>query len=187
MRGSVTVPDSWLISTVVSMSDLEDALSLNGSDRCWTAFADPRYESLNAMFGGWTTAVALRAALLSSGGEVRPSAITVNFVDRVEPGTEISVTTRQIGGSRSVEHWLTEVCPADDDRVLVIATVVLTNRRDTDGHTQPTMPHAPDPDSLGVFHPPGPQGERSTSGAHSRLWSRSGVLLATSEQICWYR
>jgi acyl-CoA thioesterase len=33
----------------------------------------------------------------------------------------------------------------------------------------------------------GTRGEQSTSGAQLRIWSRSGALLATSEQLCWYR
>jgi len=33
----------------------------------------------------------------------------------------------------------------------------------------------------------GTRGEQSTSGQQARLWSRSGVLLATTEQLCWYR
>ena len=33
----------------------------------------------------------------------------------------------------------------------------------------------------------GTRGESSTSGQQARLWSRDGTLLATSEQLCWYR
>ena len=29
--------------------------------------------------------------------------------------------------------------------------------------------------------------EQSTSGQQARLWSRAGALLATTEQLCWYR
>mgnify|MGYP002632381802 CR=1 FL=1 len=260
------------------MSDLEEALTLRSGDEGSTAFADPRYESINAMFGGWTTAIALRATLEAAENAALPSAITVNFVDRVEPGAKVHTRSRLVGSSRSVEHWLTELLSADG-RTLALATVVLSNRRDTDGHTQPSMPEAPDPETLDEFHPPGPQGERSmmrpvtgqpphgradttsthwvremtgrpvdhlqlafladqfaprpffwsegprpaatlcmsvyfhatadevaavgddyifseatgsrgdnsTSGQHARLWSRSGVLLATTEQLHWYR
>ena len=31
------------------------------------------------------------------------------------------------------------------------------------------------------------RGEQSTSGQQARLWSRAGALLATTEQLCWYR
>jgi len=33
----------------------------------------------------------------------------------------------------------------------------------------------------------GTRGESSTSGQKARLWSRDGTLLATTEQLCWYR
>ena len=33
----------------------------------------------------------------------------------------------------------------------------------------------------------GTRGELSTSGQQARLWSRLGALLATTEQLCWYR
>lgn len=33
----------------------------------------------------------------------------------------------------------------------------------------------------------GTRGEHSTSGSQVRLWSRDGVLLATTEQLAWYR
>ncbi|MEO6125332.1 MAG: hypothetical protein ABIR32_16635 [Ilumatobacteraceae bacterium] len=55
---------------------------------------------------------------------------------------------------------MTELAAADD-RILALAMVVLSNRRDTDGHTQFLMPDAPHPESLGEVHPPGQQVERS--------------------------
>jgi acyl-CoA thioesterase len=260
------------------MSDLEAALALRTGDTGWTAFADPRYESINAMFGGWTAAIALAGTLEGAASDALPSAITVNFVDRVEPGSQVHTRSRCVGSTRSVGHWLTELL-SSDGRTLAIAMVVLSNRRQTDGHTQPSMPDAPDPETLEEFHPPGRQGERtmirpvtgqpphgrrdttssawvrdetgrpvdhlqlafladamaprpffwsdgprpsatlcmsvyfhanadeiaavgddyifneatgsrgesSTSGQHARLWSRSGVLLATTEQLHWYR
>jgi acyl-CoA thioesterase len=33
----------------------------------------------------------------------------------------------------------------------------------------------------------GTRGEQSTSGQQARLWSRAGSLLATTEQLAWYR
>ena len=33
----------------------------------------------------------------------------------------------------------------------------------------------------------GTRAEYSTSGQQARLWSRDGTLLATTEQLCWYR
>jgi hypothetical protein len=33
----------------------------------------------------------------------------------------------------------------------------------------------------------GTRGIASTSGQQARLWSRQGTLLATTEQLAWYR
>jgi acyl-CoA thioesterase len=261
------------------MSDLAEALTLRPDDGSWIAFADPRYESTNSMFGGWTSAIALLAVIADADPESRPSAITTNFIDAVPPGSEVRIRNRRLGGSRSISHWISELTSCDDGRTLAHATVVMTARRGTDGYVQATMPAAPDPDTLEEFHAPGTQGERSlirpivghppysrsdtrssswvreltgrdvdraqlafladqfaprpffwsdgprlsatltmsvyfhatddeiaavgddyvlseaiasrgessTCGQHALLWSRSGTLLATTEQLCWYR
>ena len=62
------------------MSELEEALTLRPADENWTAFADPRYESINAMFGGWTAAVALRATLKTADSDAMPSAIRIDKI-----------------------------------------------------------------------------------------------------------
>jgi len=75
----------------VRVSDLAEALALRPTgDGHWLAFADPRYQSTNEMFGGWTAAVTLRGAMQSSDEAATPSAITINFVRLVESGTECS-------------------------------------------------------------------------------------------------
>jgi acyl-CoA thioesterase len=264
----------------VADNELETALTVNrAADGQWTAYADPSYESLNGMFGGWTAAVALRAVTNDVEGRATPSALTINFVDRVVPGTEVDIRTQQMGGSRSVAHWRVEVSGPGRQDTLAFASVALADRRDSDGLIDILMPHAPDPETLEVLHPPGPQGRRtisrpitgnppfgrgstlstawvremsgravdhlqlafladiraprsffwseaprpsatitlsvyfhateqeldevgddyvlseafgtrgaqSTSEEHLRLWSRQGALLATSEQLAWYR
>src|SRR5256885_220430 len=66
-------------TSVRNMSDLEEALTLRPtSPGNWLAFADPRYESTNAMFGGWTAAILLRAANDHANREGSPASITVN-------------------------------------------------------------------------------------------------------------
>jgi acyl-CoA thioesterase len=260
------------------MSELEEALTLRPTDDGWLTHAHPGFHGLNAMFGGWITAIALRAIVESAEGDGQPSAITVNFVDPIPPSSEVTIRTRRLGGSRSVSHWLAELATVGADAPAAIATAVMATRRESDGHVQPTMPDAPDPEILEEFHAPGPQGERSlirlitglpygrmdtysthwvrdltgrrmdrlqlayfadqfaprsffwspeprpsatltmtvyfhgtddeidavgddyilseavgtrgessTSGQHARLWSRAGVLLATTEQLAWYR
>lgn len=264
----------------VAAGDLEHALRLTQlDDALWSARADVNYEAANGMFGGWTTAVALRAVTDRAESDAQPAVITINFVHVIPPGTDLHIQTRRVGGGRSVSHWQSEVMSVDHDETFAYASVMLANRRDTDGHVDVKMPDAPDPETLKVFSPPGTFGERtvlrpvegfppfgrsdtrsvamarelsgrpvdrltlafladarpprsffwsdgprpsatlalsvyfhatddelaavgddyvvseafgtrgaqSTSEEHLRMWSRSGVLLATSEQMAWYR
>jgi acyl-CoA thioesterase len=161
------------------MGSLDDALALTsmGTDR-WQLFADPDHESANGMFGGWTAAASLAAVLASArertasasdgdgdgGGAAaprRPAALTVNYVGVVVPGTEPIVHVEHLGGSRSIDHWRADLRTAVDGDVLASATVILASPRPTDGHTQPTMPPAPEPQTLPEFHPPGAQGHQT--------------------------
>ena len=259
------------------MAHLDAALALepDGEGR-WRAHADADHESINAMFGGWTVAILLRAVLASAESDAQPSATTVNFVRPVAPGTDVTLTASRLGGGRSLEHWRAELHAADGE-LLATGLTVLAHRRETDAHLQFEMPASPPPEGLEQIHAPGPQGEQmeirlvsgewgsgdtrgshwlrdangralddlqlayladqyaprsfywgvgmrpsatitlsvyfhatadelaavgtdyvlneatgtrgeqSTSGQQARLWSRDGVLLATSEQLCWYR
>jgi acyl-CoA thioesterase len=140
--------------------DLESALALSRSGAgAWTAHADPNYESANGMFGGWTAAMLLRAVCAEVDGEAAPTAINVNFVGKIEPGSDLLIRTRRVGGGRSVGYWQIELTTADI--TLAVASVVLTKRRETDGHLEVKMPVAPDPATLIAVHAaPGPCGER---------------------------
>jgi acyl-CoA thioesterase len=264
----------------MSAGDLERALELTRvDDGIWRATADPNYVAANGMFGGWTAAVALGAVCETADGDVTPSALTINYVNVIDPATEVHIRTRRVGGGRSVRHWQSELTAPGQDDPLAFASVMLTARRETDGLLDVQMPAAPDPDTLEEFHPPGTFGERtglrtfegfppfgrgttrshawaressgrpvdhlqlaflsdarpprswywsegprpsatltlsvyfhataaelaavgddfvlseafgirgaqSTSEEHLRLWSRQGALLATSEQLAWYR
>ena len=94
----------------MTQGDLEHAVKLSRSDGgVWTAHSDPNYESMNGMFGGWTAAVALRAVCDEADSAAAPSALTVNFVDKVEPGSDLLIRTRRVGGGRSVSHWQSEL------------------------------------------------------------------------------
>ena len=147
----------------MARTDLQNALKLSRSvENVWTTRADPNYESANGMFGGWTTAVALRAVCDDADGDAMPAAITINFVDRIEPGTDVCIRTRRIGGGRSVGYWQSEVTTVDNDATFAMASVVLATRRDSDGHLEITMPEAPDPATLEATYPaPGPAGART--------------------------
>ena len=145
----------------MAAGELDRALALSRSaDGIWIAHADPNYESMNGMFGGWTAAVALRAVCDEADGAKTPAALTVNFVGKVEPGSDVLIRTRCVGGGRSVSYWQSELTA--DDVTLAVASVVLTERRDTDAHLEITMPDAPDPATLEVTYPaPGSAGERA--------------------------
>jgi len=127
----------------------------------WSAVADPNYESANGMFGGWTTAVALRAVTRSAAGEAEPSVINVNFIAKIEPETNLIIQTRQAGESRAVSHWMAELMSANENATLASASVVLAERRPSDEHVDVSAPSAPDPDTLElVYLAPGTAGER---------------------------
>jgi len=173
------------------MGDLEQALTLSRSGVMeWTTSADPNYEAMNGMFGGWTAAVALRAVCNEADSEASPSALTVNFVSKIEPGSDVSIRARRVGGGRSVGYWQSELTV--DDVTVAIASVVLTERRDTDGNLDVTMPDAPDPDTVAVTFPaPGPWGERggvrpiSGSPPHGResTYSTSWVRETSGRKV----
>ena len=48
----------------------------------------------------------------------------------------------------------------EEEGTLALASVVVSAGRPSDGQVEVTMPEAPDPDTLEVFHPPGPQGDQ---------------------------
>lgn len=263
------------------MGSLDEAVALEpaGPGR-WQAYADPDHESINGMFGGWTSAVSLAAVMASADDALRPSALTVNYLAAVTPGTKQMVQVKRLGGSRSTDHWRADLRAADTGDLQASASVVLTARRPTDGHDQWVMPDAAEPEILEEFHAPGTQGQQTdirnvtgteasygcgdtrtlawiamashrpldhlqlayladqyaprsfywgvgvrpsatltmsvyfhatdddlaeagggyllneasgtrganaTSGQQARLWSRTGTLLATTEQLAWYR
>ena len=142
--------------------ELDRALKLEPSGAgVWSAVADPKYESANGMLGGWTTAVALRAVTNSATVEAEPSVINVNFVAKIEPHSKLIIQTRRVGSSRAISHWMAELMSEDAPGTLATASVVLAERRPSDGHIDIHVPSAPDPDSLELLYPaPGTAGER---------------------------
>jgi len=143
------------------MGDLANAFRIEQiGTNDWTARADPNYESTNGMFGGWTMAVALMAIDDASDDDAEPSALTMNFVDKVQPGTELRIAVRPSGGSRSIGHWQAEVSAFNDHQALAFASAVFTKRKDTDGRLSVEMPEVSEPDLLDHFNPPGPHGQR---------------------------
>jgi Thioesterase-like superfamily len=144
------------------MSDLEDALTITnvGVGR-WKALADPRYESTNSMFGGWTAAVILRSVLADAGHAMSPSAITINYISMIPAAAEVVIRVTELGGSRSLNHYRAELCSISEDRMFASAIILLSARGLSDGFTEPHMPPAPSPESLDLINPPGSYGQRT--------------------------
>jgi acyl-CoA thioesterase len=260
------------------ISTLEESLALYAiGESAWRAYADPDNEAGTGMYGGWTAALLLKAVLSDPRAEGEAAALTVNYVSRIAPKSELRVMCALLGGSRSVTTWRADVFIDGQDTPSATANVVLANKRDSDGFTERTRPDAPDPDTLPMIHPPASFGQRidmrawripfgqddshsaqwirersghptdhvllaylsdcyppriflrspaprpsstitlsvyfyasaaelaavaddfilndvvgtrahaSTIGARLDLWSRAGALLATSEQLCWFK
>ena len=262
------------------MSALDVSLALErAGEGQWRGRANPAREANTGMFGGWTAALLAKAALTDPRASGSLSAITVNYINRVPPGSAFTLRSAPIGGGRSMTHWRCELLVDGAEGVAAAAHIVLANRRESDRFTEETMPEALQPDTFPVFHPPGPFGatmnihiafganpfdqpttrslswlredggkpmdelllvylsdvgwprcwalgasprpsstmtlttyihatpaeiaacgddyvlsdfvgtriEHSTVGSRANLWSRSGALLATTEQLCWFR
>ncbi len=261
------------------MTTLDDHLALTPAGaNAWTIRAHPEREANTGMFGGWTAAVLMKAALAHDGAEGTPVAITANFIARIDPGSDIIVRAAGLGGGRSLKTWRAEMLNASG-ALSATATIVTANRRDSDRFLEGAMPPAKAPETIAGAHPPGRFGETvdirpvagfppfgqknthslawvrdisagaldwaglvcladltpprvfmisdgprpsstitlsiyfyataaelaavgtdfllsevagvraegSTCGLTMRLWSRQGALLATSEQLCWFR
>ena len=88
------------------MGDLETALKLDGAgDGQWRGRADPAYEAANGMYGGMTAALLLKAVMSEGNAQGTASALTVNFVRTVTPGSDIAIHTRLLGAGRSIQNW----------------------------------------------------------------------------------
>jgi len=144
------------------MSSLSEAFSLRAVDTGeWQGLADPRYEAATGMFGGWTAALLLRSVIDDPRAAGTPAAITVNYMKRVVPGSEVQLRTRLTGNSRSLAFWQTELRLAGDDDVAAMASVIVAQRRPSDAFTEHGMPSAPAPETLSQVHPPGTFGQRT--------------------------
>ena len=141
---------------------LAAALALTRGDGCWEALADPQYEALHGMFGGWAAAIALAAVERDVEPEHVASALTINYLAAIAPGTAVRICSCRLAGGRSVSHWFVELRSAEGDRELATATAVLANRQPTDGHLQAVMPEVPQPEGLAEWHPPDAAGQQTS-------------------------
>ncbi len=167
------------------MSSLDLSLSLDAAGPGLSrAIADPAYEANTGMFGGWTAALLLKAAFAHPSAEGSPSALTVNFVKRVPPGAALDLRTERVGGGRSISHWRTSLYLDGESEAAAVASVVMTNRRETDRRTEMKMPAAPAPESLPLSGPPPP------FGVHMDMrYAIGGVpfMQPTTRSLAWQR
>lgn len=56
------------------------------------------------MYGGWASAVSLRVVLATADDASLPSAITVNYLERIVPGDDANVRVERLGGGRWITH-----------------------------------------------------------------------------------
>jgi acyl-CoA thioesterase len=127
----------------------------------WRARADPDYEANTGMFGGWTAALLLAAIRADPRAVGSPSALTINYIRRIDAGSALALDVRPLGGGRSLTHWRCDLRIGEQGEIAATASAVFAARRPSDGFTEPAMPAAPPPETLPHFAPPAPFGERT--------------------------
>lgn len=147
------------------MTTFESALQLNApGPNVWKGRADPAYAAATGMYGGFSSALLLKSVLSEPAAQTQgpPSAFTAHFLNRIEPGADLTFRTRSLdSASKSHGFWQTEVYQGDQTAPSATATVILTTRRDNDGFNELKMPAAPPPEQIEAFHPPFPYAERT--------------------------
>jgi acyl-CoA thioesterase len=134
---------------------LDESLALRvAGEGLFHGYADPGREANTGMFGGWTAALLLKAVLEDVRAQGHASAISVNYINRVVPGSKLVVRTHPLGGSRSITHWRSELFLEGSEEVAATATVILAQRRESDRFTEGAMPEVPAPETMPIVHPP---------------------------------
>lgn len=129
--------------------DVDTALEPLGSDS-FSGRASTRYCNVGGSFGGFVSAVALKAALLHPARLGEPIALTVNFAGPLSDG-ELTVRARPARTNRSTQHWMIEVTQGE---VVATATAVFAVRRQTWSSTESVFPQVPPFDEVDP-RPPG--------------------------------
>ena len=69
------------------MNEFDESIALSAATpREWTGRADPRREANTGMFGGWTSALLLKAVLSDAVDAGSPVSLSLNFINAVLPG-----------------------------------------------------------------------------------------------------
>lgn len=167
------------------MSPLDHSLGLTAAgEGQWHATADAAREATSGMFGGWTAALLAKAALGDPRASGSLSAITVNYISRVPPGSALTLRSAPLGGGRSLSHWRCELWVDGGEGVAATAHIVLSNRRESDSFAELSMPQVAPPATFPVFHPPGTFGE--TMNIHS-AFGADPFNQPTTRSIAWLR
>ena len=130
--------------------DADTALEPLG-DGAFQGRASARYCNVGGSFGGFVSAIALKAALLHPASLGDPIALTVNFAGPLADG-ELTVHARAARTNRSTQHWQMEV--AQGGEVVATATAVFAVRRQTWSSTESVFPQVPPFDAVQPL-PPG--------------------------------
>lgn len=143
------------------MSQLEESLTIvTNAANVLCAHADPNYEANTGMFGGWTSALLLKAVLDHPEATGTASAMTVNFIGPIAPGEAVNLRINKLGGGRSLTHWRCDLLRRADALLLATATIVLANRRETEQAMDFTVPDVQPPGELSLARPPGSFGQQ---------------------------
>lgn len=144
------------------MSELDASLLLRATGPgAWAAHSDPRHEANNGMFGGWTAAILLKSALDDPRANgATPTAMTVNYIDRLPPNCDLDLRVIPAGGGRSLTFWNVDMRIAGQVASIAQASVLLAHRRETIGVSNVAMPSVPAPEEVppGSGRMPGPHG-----------------------------
>lgn len=142
---------------------MSDVLTIaRAGDQLWEGEVDPTYSNgsgaFTGQFGGWTTAVLLKAAMGEAPPEQTPRSLTTHFFSPVRPGA-LKVRVRPLRAGRSVSFLQAEVVQGQDVRAQAVLTTGAP-REDQFAHAFAKMPAAPsaDADTLTDFSPPTPFG-----------------------------
>jgi acyl-CoA thioesterase len=114
-------------------------------DGAWQGHTSPAYANMIGPYGGITAAQALNAVLQHPQLLGEPVALTVNFAAALADGKFV-VRPRPARTNRSTQHWIVEVL--QDEQVVVTATAVTAQRRETWATHEATMPEVPRPQEL---------------------------------------
>jgi acyl-CoA thioesterase len=102
----------------------DEALLLSGRGAGeYAALASPAFEGSGAMFGGWTAALMLRAALAEAGPGQRALSIVMQYLRRVPAGAALGVKVECLKAGRTLSQWRCDLHLADSGALAATAQI----------------------------------------------------------------